>query len=334
MARPANVAHVLTPLMRYPPSTARRGDLHAGDVGAVVGFGHHHPDHELTARDLREPALLLVLGAALDDGPGEDLGPGDERAPDAERAPRQLLGGDHHADVILLAAEGEAAVLLGDRQPEAAELGQSRDDGLGDVEVLAVHLLGDGPDPVLGKAPERLAAPARTRRAGASVRCRGRGAARRGPRGTRAPGGAHEVDGRRERGGIRPPLVAAGGDARAQVPDRVGDERSGEHRLVLTARAVVEHHPASRDRAGRVGEVVREHLVLVEPRDRDAPVGGAALRELGARARSTTAAATSTAARAASRSGLTATHAREPTDALARRITWARWAAWSRAARW
>jgi len=33
-----------------------------------------------------------------------------------------------------------------------------------------------------------------------------------------------------------------------------------------------------------VGEVVREHLVLVEPRDRHASVGRAALRELGTRA--------------------------------------------------
>ena len=63
---------------------------------------------------------------AVDQGPGQDLGPGDERAADAERAPAQLLGGHHHAHVVALAAGGEAAVLLGDRQPEAAELGQAR----------------------------------------------------------------------------------------------------------------------------------------------------------------------------------------------------------------
>ena len=75
---------------------------------------------------LRQPLLLLLLGAAGEQGPGEDLGPGDERAAGAERAAGQLLGGDDHADVLALAALAVAAVLLGDRQAEGAHLGQAR----------------------------------------------------------------------------------------------------------------------------------------------------------------------------------------------------------------
>ena len=59
--------------------------------------------------------------------------------------------------------------------------------------------------------------------------------------------------------------------ARADVGDGVGDERPGEHRLDLAVLGVVEHDPAALDRAGGVGEVVGEHLVLVELGDRDPP---------------------------------------------------------------
>ena len=126
----------------------------AGDVGAVVGLGDHDADHQLAGRDARQPPLLLLLGAAGDERAGEDLGPGDERAADAERAPRQLLGGDDHAEVVGLAAAGEPAVLLGHREPEAAELGEPGDDVFGDVGVGAVHVFGDGADLVLGEAAE------------------------------------------------------------------------------------------------------------------------------------------------------------------------------------
>ena len=69
--------------------------------------------------ELGQPLLLLLLGAAREQRPGEDLGPGDQRAAGAERAAGELLGGDDHADVLALAAVAEAAVLLGDRQAEA-----------------------------------------------------------------------------------------------------------------------------------------------------------------------------------------------------------------------
>ena len=156
-ARAAKVHQVLTPLISHPPSTGvaavtmpATSEPKSGSVTATAA--------RISAEaSLGQPLLLLLLGAAVDQGPGQDLGPGDERAADAERAPAQLLGGDDHAHVVALPAGGEAVVLLGDREPEAAELGQAVDDLLGDVPVLAVDVLGVGPHLVLGEAVERLA---------------------------------------------------------------------------------------------------------------------------------------------------------------------------------
>ena len=142
----------------HPPSLDRggRGD-DPGDVGAVVGFGHRDGGQDLGRGQLGEPVLLLLLGPAVDQGPGQDLGPGDERAAHAERTPAQLLGGHHHAHVVALAPRRVPAVLLGDREPEATELGQTLDDLFGDVPVGAVHVLGVRSDLLLGETVERLA---------------------------------------------------------------------------------------------------------------------------------------------------------------------------------
>ena len=213
-ARPANVAHVFTPVTSQPPVGRGRGDLHAGDVGAVVGLGHHDADHQLAARDPRQPRLLLLFGAARDQRAGEDLGPGDERAADAERPARQLLGRDDHADVVGLAAGREPVVLLGHRQPEAADLGQAGDDVLGDVGVRAVHVLGDGADLVVGEAPERLGdeleVGAEVRRPGAVLRAL---VGERLEEAGRAVRGDEVVRGR-ERGRVDAPEVLAADEAR------------------------------------------------------------------------------------------------------------------------
>ncbi len=68
----------------------------------------------------------------------------------------QLLGGDDHSHVVALTARGEAAVLLGHRESEAAHLREPRDDVLGHIAVLPVDVLGDGLDALLGEAPERV----------------------------------------------------------------------------------------------------------------------------------------------------------------------------------
>ena len=100
--------------------------------------------------------LLLLLGAALHESAGQDLRPRDQRTPCAQGAAGQLFGGDDHAEVIGLAARGEAAVLLGNRQPETTHLGQSADDVLRDVGVRPMDVLGDRSQLVLGEAPERV----------------------------------------------------------------------------------------------------------------------------------------------------------------------------------
>ena len=69
-ARSAGVAVTLMPATSEPKS---------GSVTATAAITS-------AVASLRQPLLLLGLGAALHERPGEDLGPGDERAADAERA--------------------------------------------------------------------------------------------------------------------------------------------------------------------------------------------------------------------------------------------------------
>ncbi len=49
-----------------------------GCVTAVVGLGDGDGSHDLTAGQSGEPGLLLVLRAACDEGPGQDLRSSDE----------------------------------------------------------------------------------------------------------------------------------------------------------------------------------------------------------------------------------------------------------------
>ncbi len=86
--------------------------------------------------------LLLRLGPALHQRPGEDLGPRDQGSADAEARLRQLLGRCHHGDVLGVAALAVAAVLGRHAEAERAELGEAGDDLLGDVAVRAVDVLG------------------------------------------------------------------------------------------------------------------------------------------------------------------------------------------------
>ncbi len=223
----------------------RRDDVR--HVGAVVGLGHGHGGQDLGRRQPGQPLLLLLLGAAVHQGTGQDLGPGDERAADAQRPPAELLGGDDHAHVVALAARGEAAVLLGHRQAEPAELGQPLDDLLGDVGVRPVHVLGVGPHLVLGEAVERLAhqlevlaqvpRPLDGGQGGQHLRVA------LGP-----DEGGHRVGPPR----LDPPLRLASSDLPGQVGHDVGHEGSGNGRLVLPMLAVLEDGPGRRHRGGRV----------------------------------------------------------------------------------
>ena len=56
-----------------PAGDRRRGDLQTSDIGTEVGFGHRNGTEGLSRCEPGEPMLLLFLGAAGLDGPGEDL---------------------------------------------------------------------------------------------------------------------------------------------------------------------------------------------------------------------------------------------------------------------
>ena len=161
LARPANVHHALAPLISQPgwPSTSPGSARHAHrrDVGADVGLGHRDADHDLADGDARQPGLLLVLGAAGEQRLGQDLGPRDQRAGGGQRRPRQLLGGEDHREVAQLVA----AVVLGHRQAEVAELAHGLDEALGDQLVVAVDVLGVGRDLLVGELADRRRGPRR-----------------------------------------------------------------------------------------------------------------------------------------------------------------------------
>ena len=249
---------------------ARRGHLDAGDVRAEVRLGHRDRGHHLAAGQPRQPVLLLLLGASLDEGAREDLGSGDKRAPGSERSAGQLFGGDDHPHVLALAAGREPAVLLGHTQPKGADLGQSGDDVLGNVGVVAVHVLGHRLHLLLGEAAEGVLHHL-------EVAVQMAWALLAGQRRQELGGakGAHEV----VRGGqgvrLDAPLLLAAEGAGDDVEDGVGREGAGQDGLDLTPGAVVERGPGTLDRRGGVCQVVGEDLVLVGPADgRQVPGGG------------------------------------------------------------
>ncbi len=179
----------------------------------------------------------------------------------------------------MLPADREPAVRLGDRQPEAAQLGEPANHRLGQVEVLAVDLLGDGPDP-LGREPvERVADQLELvvevrRTAAVPVQVR-RDLVEEG-------GGPMRLDERQrgsQVGDVHPPERLPAHQPGREVGDRVGDEQPSQHRLVLAVLAVSEQGPPGLEPAGRVREVVGEHLVVVERRATDPPVPCDGVRE-------------------------------------------------------
>ena len=132
------------------------GHLDAGHVASVVRLGDGHGGHHLGGGQQRQPVLLLFLGATLHERPRQDLRAGDERSADAEARLRQFLGRGDHRDVLGVAALAVAAVLGGDAEAECAELGEPRDDLLGDVAVGAMDVLGMWRDHVGGECAERV----------------------------------------------------------------------------------------------------------------------------------------------------------------------------------
>ena len=179
--------------------------------------------------------------------------------PDAERAPAQLLGGDDHAHVVALAAGREAVVLLGDREPEAAELGQAFDDLFGDVEVLPVHVLGVRSHLVLGEAVERLAHQLEVLAQVARALGRGQAGQHRRIALRRQEGGRRSVP-----AGVHAPERLATGHAPDEVRHDVGHEGGGNTGLDVTRCAVLQRGPRRGHRGGGVGHVVGDDLVRID----------------------------------------------------------------------
>ena len=124
----------------------RRAELHAGDVRPVIGLRHRDGVQDLPGREARQPLLLLLLGAALQQRLREDLGPGDEAPRGAQGGARELLGHDDHPEVVVAIVRLQAAVTLGDGEAEAAELRERLEDRVRDEEIVAVDLLGERRD--------------------------------------------------------------------------------------------------------------------------------------------------------------------------------------------
>ena len=237
--------------------SGRHGD--AGDVGSEVGLGHGDGVHDLGRRELGKPLVLLLLGATGLEGPGEDLGAGDERTAGAEGAAGEFLGRDDHADVVTVGAGREAAVLLGDAEAEGAHLGEPGDEILGDVAVVAVDVLGDRLELLIGEAAEgilhHLEVVAQVTRPGSA----------------RQPGeelgvavGRHVLTGRVEGVEADTPLRLTTEHLAGQLGDGVGDEGVRDRGLDVALDAVAQQALAGLHCGSRVGHVVGEDLVLVE----------------------------------------------------------------------
>ena len=236
----------------------RGGDLEAGHVAAEVGLGHRDGGHHLGRGELGQPVLLLLLGPALDERPGEDLGARDQRAADPQAGPAELLGGDDHGQVLAVAALAVAAVLGRHRQPEGADLGQPADDVLGHVAVRAVHVLGLRGHDVVGERAERVLHHLHVRIEMTRPARLGQARQER-----RFPVGGEEGMGGPQGVGAEAPQLLPAGQPADQIVDHVGGERAGDAPLGVALAAVVEQRAGSGRGRCRMREVVGQDLVGV-----------------------------------------------------------------------
>ena len=229
------------------PDGRCRGDLQAGDVAAEVRLGDSDRHHHLGGGQLGQPVLLLRLGAALHQRSGQDLGPSDQRAADAQRSPAQLFGGDHHADVLAVAALAVAAVLGGNAEAEDPHLGQTADQFLGHVGVVPVHVLGARNDLIVGERAERVL---HHLVVGVEVARAGGGRQRRDELGVAVLRQERMRVAHRCRG--QSPQILATAQPGDQVVDHVGRERAGDPCFEVALGPVVEQRSCRLDLGRRV----------------------------------------------------------------------------------
>jgi hypothetical protein len=134
------------PTRRPSPRTALVRDRR--DIGAKARLGHRERPADLPGRHLGQVALLLLLGAVLQDHVGHDE-VGVDDAADRHPAARDLL----HAQGVGEQGLAQAAVLLGDHQAEDPHLLHPLDDLLR-VFVAVLQLGGDRDDLLVDELAE------------------------------------------------------------------------------------------------------------------------------------------------------------------------------------
>src|SRR6476620_7584123 len=93
------------------------GGLQVGEVGTAAGLGHADAGEQLAGAELREPALLLLVGGEVHEVRRDDVGVDADAARQGHVDLGQLLG-EHRVEAVVVGLG--AAVLLGDLQAEEA----------------------------------------------------------------------------------------------------------------------------------------------------------------------------------------------------------------------
>ncbi len=118
----------------------------------MVRLGEDRGREHFARRDRGQPPRPLCVGAAPEDELGRDLRARPEAA-HGDVAAAQLLGDDAHLHL----AEPQAAVRLGDREAEHAELADARNELHRNEHVAPVDVLRDGRDLRVRESPELAA---------------------------------------------------------------------------------------------------------------------------------------------------------------------------------
>ncbi len=153
---PALVMNALVPSTTHSSAFKPGGGAHAaGDVGPAARLGQAERGQPLPRAQVGQPPAALLLGAEPVDRHRAERHPGLQRDRDRGIDPGQFLQGQAEREVVA----AHAAVLLGERQAEQAELAHPGHDVVGELAALVVaaddrrdHVageLGDGVPQVL-----------------------------------------------------------------------------------------------------------------------------------------------------------------------------------------
>ena len=137
-----------------PPSGVLEpgGRARAAGVGAGAGLGQAVGAEDLAARHRDEEALLLLVGAGEVERPAAEARVRRDDQPERAPDPADLLDRDRVGERV----EPGAALVLGDRDAEPAELADAPDD-LGREAALALVLLDDRRDLGRHEVADRVA---------------------------------------------------------------------------------------------------------------------------------------------------------------------------------